>query len=128
MSATLTTHPYPAFHPPSYYMGSSASRVQWCGRTLELQKLLGLKQRPKFPPTFCCPQPLLRRSFLFSVHKQEQVCALLTRSVSPQTATLKYRLIALPSPDAKHDLVMSFSSVCTCIIQAKWWSYVTVAL
>lgn len=81
LSATLTgrySHTYPTFHPPSYYMGSSASRVQWCGRTLELQKLLGLKQRPKFPPTFCCPQPPPCRSFLFSVHKQEQVCALLS--------------------------------------------------
>lgn len=39
-SATLT-HRCPTFHPPSSRMGSSASRVQWCGRTLELQKLLG---------------------------------------------------------------------------------------
>lgn len=140
-SATLTRRyslTYATFHPPSSRMGSSASRAQWCGRTLELQKLLGLQQRHEFPPTLCCPQPLLRHSFLFLVHRQEHsvLCQhgqcrhgpLWGRDPPPPHPPTQLPAHSPASPDTKHDLVMSYLSVCACIIQIKWWSYVTVAL
>lgn len=57
----------PHFIPLLPCRGSGASRAQWRGRTLELQKLLGLT----FLPLFAGPRPLTLHSSLFSVHRQE---------------------------------------------------------
>lgn len=128
-------HSFPPFHHSSSLVGSHANSTWWRGRALELQKSLGLERRPEFPPSLGCPRPhpILPSPWEVSQLIHRAVCTLLTWSQPSQAPPGTRPLLDCPlkpprpgSPDAKHDPVMSYQSVCVCIIQAKGWSYVTM--
>lgn len=133
-------HGFPAFHHSPSLVGNRANSPRWRGSALELQKSSGLERRPEFPPSLGCPwpHPILPSESLQAIWEVSQfihraVCAALTWSQPSQTPPGTRPLPDRPpkpqrlgSPDTKHDPVMSYKSVCVCIIQTNGWSYVTM--
>lgn len=131
-------HGFPAFHHSPSHVGRSANSTLLRGRGLKLHNSLGLELRPEFPPSPSAapdPTPFLPQSLqaIWDVPHllHRAVCTLLTWSQSSQAPPGTWPLLHCPqkpqgpgSPETKHDLVMSYSSVCVCIIRAKGWSYV----
>lgn len=126
----------PHFITPPSLVAGRANSTRWRGRALELQKLSGLEH--EFPlslslswlPPRPHPDSPLRifasnlRSV--SVNTQGGLCSAdmvaAVTGPSPGTRPLLNCPLKPPrpgSPDTEHDPVMSYQSVCVCIIQAK---------
>lgn len=100
------------------------------------QNLSGLVPRPEFPPSSGCPQPHpipSSQPLQVSQFLQRAVCITLTWSRPSQAPPGTQPLLRCPlrpqwlgSSDTKHDPMMSYPSMCICIILAKGCSYVTM--
>lgn len=127
-------HGFPTFHHCPSLVGSCANSIRWYSS--ETSELFGFGPRPEFSPSPGCPQPHpipSSESLQVSQFIHRAVCIPLTWSQPSQAPPGTRPLLHCPlkprrlgSSDTKHDPVMSYLSVCICIIRAKGCSYVTM--